>query len=363
MEHTIQTSEPPYPNGWFAIAFSGELRRGEVIRRRLMGEEIVAYRTRGGRPVITSAYCPHLGAHLGYGGTVDDDILVCPFHRFGFDPTGHCVRTGYGTRPPKIRLDAYPVRETNGAIMVWRHADGRDPDWEIPELREPGFPSPIRQLRTLTAYPQDINENAFDSGHFPALHGYHDAQVLSCAFDGVRSKSDLLAQRRFPLAGVLDFPLHTEGYGVGFTRILAEIPQIRCLSESYYLSTPVAPHLMEFRMSLTVRAPEPNRTSSSALAAMARALSWMLTRSLGPTMRQDLKADYPIWNHKVYVEQPRLANGDGPIGKYRKWVRQFYTQSDTEAGQASGPPGRLDISSPPPGLPIADETQSQEVLG
>ena len=34
--------------------------------------------------------------------------------------------------------------------------------------------------------------------------------------------------------------------------------------------------------------------------------------------------DIPIWNHKRYVEDPILCDGDGPIAKYRKWFSQFY---------------------------------------
>lgn len=46
------------------------------------------------------AYCPHLGAHLGIGGTVEGETLRCPFHAFRFDTGGVCVATGYGTKPP-----------------------------------------------------------------------------------------------------------------------------------------------------------------------------------------------------------------------------------------------------------------------
>jgi hypothetical protein len=28
--------------------------------------------------------------------------------------------------------------------------------------------------------------------------------------------------------------------------------------------------------------------------------------------------------HKRYVDRPALASGDGPVGLYRKWVKQFY---------------------------------------
>jgi len=40
----------------------------------------------------------------------------------------------------------------------------------------------------------------------------------------------------------------------------------------------------------------------------------------------DTKQDFPIWENKLYTSPPALARGDGPIGKYRLWARQFYSE-------------------------------------
>jgi 3-ketosteroid 9alpha-monooxygenase subunit A len=37
-----------------------------------------------------------------------------------------------------------------------------------------------------------------------------------------------------------------------------------------------------------------------------------------------VEQDIVIWNHKSFVEDPILCDGDGPIAKYRKWFGQFY---------------------------------------
>src|SRR5690606_39252506 len=41
---------------------------------------------------------------------------------------------------------------------------------------------------------------------------------------------------------------------------------------------------------------------------------------------EDLSQDFDIWENKRYVDPPMLAKGDGPVGRYRKWCRQFYAQ-------------------------------------
>ena len=41
-------------------------------------------------------------------------------------------------------------------------------------------------------------------------------------------------------------------------------------------------------------------------------------------LRQGFLEDVSIWENKVYRDLPVLCDGDGPIGKLRKWYKQFY---------------------------------------
>jgi hypothetical protein len=40
--------------------------------------------------------------------------------------------------------------------------------------------------------------------------------------------------------------------------------------------------------------------------------------------------DLPIWNYKHFLRKPLILKEDGPILKYRRWMRQFY--SDPQVG-------------------------------
>jgi len=40
---------------------------------------------------------------------------------------------------------------------------------------------------------------------------------------------------------------------------------------------------------------------------------------------KDWELDMPLWNKKIFREQPVLAEGDGDIARFRKWYRQFYS--------------------------------------
>ena len=72
----------PVPSGWFAVALSRELPAGHAIPARIGNQDLVAWRDESGALRAASAWCPHLGAHLGYLGRVRGQTLVCGFHGF-----------------------------------------------------------------------------------------------------------------------------------------------------------------------------------------------------------------------------------------------------------------------------------------
>ena len=47
-------------------------------------------------------------------------------------------------------------------------------------------------------------------------------------------------------------------------------------------------------------------------------------------MAAAVEQDFPIWENKTYLERPRLCEGDGPVGDYRRWAAQFYVEKGAE---------------------------------
>ncbi len=153
----VTTPTTPYPEGWFCIGFSREWKAGSVGTRRFAGGDAVVYRTRRGVLRVTRPYCPHLGAHLGAGGTVDGEYLVCPFHRFAFAPDGTCARTPYGT-PPRASLTLLPSREAYGIVWTWHSPDGAPPSRKLPSLPEPLAGPRAFRATEEAGTPQEVTE-------------------------------------------------------------------------------------------------------------------------------------------------------------------------------------------------------------
>merc|ERR1711865_233217 len=103
---------PPYPNGWYCVCRSHDLAAGDVIPISAFGRELVCFRGKGDKQVgALHAFCPHLGTHLGHGGHVESNSVVCPYHAWGFDKTGQCTQIPYCERDIKAygaRVNAKP---------------------------------------------------------------------------------------------------------------------------------------------------------------------------------------------------------------------------------------------------------------
>ncbi|GAA4701302.1 Rieske 2Fe-2S domain-containing protein [Streptomyces youssoufiensis] len=333
----------PYADGWFPLASSGELRRGQVLTRRLMDEDVVLYRSASGRVRATRAHCPHMGAHLGYGGTVCGEDIRCPFHHFQFGPDGTCVRTGYGTPPPaKARLATLDCREVEGLVFVWRHALGKPPQWELDVRSGAGFSRPYPTVRALVEYPQDVIENIVDYGHFGPIHGIRHEVVEEPWFDGHRMGT---TYRFHPAKGADDaarvssvaplVKVVVQGIGVGYTEI--EVAQLGLQMRTRFAVTPVDAAHVDLRLTTSARCARlgPRVAAGPPAELAARALTWLFWF--------DTRKDFPIWEHRRYAQQPRLAKGDGPVVKFRRWSEQFYSaegSADARAGaaDAAGPP-------------------------
>ena len=174
---------PTVPNGWYKALYSDELGVGEVKPLSILGREFSIYRGEDGAARVTDAYCPHLGAHLGHGGKVEGNAVVCPFHGWRWDGvSGRCLEVPYSKKiPARAEIATYPTREQNGYVMLWYHADGAAPLFEvdvIPETSDPRYRQYKRMRWELDSHVQEIYENIVDIAHFRSLHKM-DVQKIS----------------------------------------------------------------------------------------------------------------------------------------------------------------------------------------
>lgn len=304
---------PAYPMGWFQVAYADELGRGDVKPLKYFGQDLVLFRTEDGQAVLLDAHCPHLGAHLGYGGKVSGDSIVCPFHAWEYDCTGQCTKVPYGTRQPKAaRVRAWNLIERNGLLMTWYHPDGDEPKWEIPALPEYNSDEwtdyTIRRWKIRTRN-QEMAENAVDTQHFHYVHGAKNHPEAQLEMDGHIMRSTLNPMMETPMGPVEGkVQAHSHGFGFSVTRFtgLAETLLVNSV-------TPIDEEYVDARFAFTVKKVGGRDVTRGVGAAFVREIE------------RQVEQDKPIWENKTYVKPPILSDGDGPIARYRRWARQFYT--------------------------------------
>jgi phenylpropionate dioxygenase-like ring-hydroxylating dioxygenase large terminal subunit len=106
-------------NCWYVAAWDHEVTRMNLLRRILLEEPVVFYRTEDGRPVALADRCCHRHAPLSRG-KLRGDALECPYHGFTYDPSGACILVpGQSTIPPGARVRSYPVVERYHWLWIW----------------------------------------------------------------------------------------------------------------------------------------------------------------------------------------------------------------------------------------------------
>jgi len=306
----------PVPYGWFQVAYPDEFGPGDVLPLRYFGRDLVLWRAPDGTPALQDAFCPHLGAHLGYGGHVNEDMLQCPFHGWRYDVDGRCVAVPYSEKlNRKATLFTYPLVERNGLTMAWYHPDRSvEPMWEIPEveqLADPAFTPYMKSSYEIGTCLQEMAENSVDPAHFEFVHGTDDVGIVeSYEQDGPRATM-LSAQKYVTPRGVIEgrIDVYTHGPGFAMTMFSGIIDALLVAT-----STPITDEHSQVRFNFTVRNPDGDETTTN------------LAKAFVAMINQQLQEDQPIWEHKEHLPTPALADTDGPIMKFRRWYAQFYAE-------------------------------------
>jgi len=301
---------PAYPRGWYCVCDSPELAPGEVKALELFGRELVAARGLDGHANVFDAYCPHLGAHLGYGGVVTEDGLRCPFHHWTFDVRdGRCRKVPYAKRTPAAAaLDAYPIRERNGLVMIWVDPDGKPPTFEVdfvPELEDPQYVKAAELEWTMHTHCHEILENVFDTAHLRYVHG-------SASVPEVGHVEESPGRIEFEVRGAegdTDSDLDITLWGLGVQRL------------HYKLQLPV------FELDTLVPVDEETVYAKTRLYMKDLgdpATNEAIATEIAQELDRQVQADNVIFEHKRHVADPILCDGDGPIPTFRRFAQQFY---------------------------------------
>lgn len=303
----------PLPYGWFHVGYSTEIGVSELRTVRYFGRDLILWRSEDGAAHLQDAYCPHLGAHIGVGGKVKGNLVECPFHHWRYHGDGKVAEIDYASKiNEKACLRTYPTQEHYGIIMAWYHPDDVAPLFDlpdIPEAEDDAWVGPFSRAHKVRTALQEMAENTADGAHFVTIHNHPgDAEYGDFRFEG--PSMIMRSTQHFPSSkGTVEGTLNTDTMGFGFS-----VTRYQTLVDVCMVGTTVAvdEDNVEQHFHIYYR----NEARDEKVDRIGAAFVAEVNRQFGD--------DIPIWENKVYREQPNFCDGDGPISRFRKWANQFY---------------------------------------
>jgi len=330
---------PPYPNSWFKILSSEDVKAGDCIDIQVFGQALVVFRSEDGKTLsCLDAYCPHLGANLGVMGKVVGSNIRCPFHGWMFNGNGKCVEIPYAEKVPSFaKTKCWPVIERNGMILVHLDAEGRVPHWEPPEIKEitnGTYRLHGRSEHHVRAHIQELPENGPDTAHLNVLHVPLTIQKLG--LDKVFShfweaswKPGQGEESHLAHMKVTQRLLFFGKYNVPGTFVDVTITQVGPGLVYLDFNTPLG-RVVVFE---TVTPVEPVlQLATHQVYAENKVPRWFGKFVLNNLVVQ-FERDVPIWDNKTYLPNPMVIKEDGDIVKYRRWFTQFYSENSLNVGK------------------------------
>jgi 3-ketosteroid 9alpha-monooxygenase subunit A len=314
-----------FARGWYQVAWTHELEPGDIKNVRYFGMDLIIYRGESGKIGMVEAYCGHLGAHLGHGGTVQDDCVVCPFHAWKWDADGHNVEIPYSARGCNkvVRMRSFPTMELNGLVLAWYHPDGEEPDWTPPGLSQfedpdfyPLIPHGLMKIWSGVHFqPQHVIENSADAAHLMYVHKNASVPaVLRHEADGPFFRFNFGATYLTPEWGEVPGEIPGEWWGTGL--LVFEMKGVHDSAE-YVTVTPIDEHRSDMRLTVVARRVEDHDTPDDTMAMRV--------------MRHQIKEvdrDLPIWDNMRYNTSPTYASEEVKYFQgLRNWSYQFYPRA------------------------------------
>jgi len=295
---------------WQPVAVSSDITT--VPKKvRILGEDLIIFRDRKGRPGLLYPRCMHRGTTLYYG-KVEDEGIRCCYHGWLFDVEGHCLdqpcepNHGEGHRE-KVRQPWYPVEERYGLIFAYMGPPEKKPvlpRYDVLENLKPG-----QEIHALMGGFGSTGDGSFDVLPYSWLHmndnvldPFH-VQVLHSTFTGAQFHP------QFALMPQVDFTQVDDGVYYSAQRTLDDGRHVDRISHW------ICPNIMSVPSIFLESGPS---TMVSWVVPVDDTHYTQAFATIGNQLSGGLKIDGSYWGEKTEEERQRVPGdfeaqfGQGP---------------------------------------------------
>lgn len=218
-KHRVFTNPDVVSEGWVPVCPSRQIKMGKARSFKLGFQRIVLFRGESGNVAALDAFCPHMGADLG-NGTVVGNQLRCYFHHWCFDKDGVLTKTP-SAKKPELCQKSWPCQEKYG--FIWVYPATKAP-YAVPSpLGLEGEPLSSWHIGRVTLYAHHhvAIVGGIDLQHFKTVHDIdvnfnldsnYDQHKATWKLDGLVAKNSWRGKlAHFLIGGRINYHAHVAG--------------------------------------------------------------------------------------------------------------------------------------------------------
>ena len=208
-----------------------------------------------------------------------------------------------------------PVCEQNNLVFAWYDHQGLKPEYEIPVVEEcfnEKWSDWGMEQYLINNNCRELIDNMADRGHFGPVHGcpaiefYNEAKGINY--------SQIMTGESEVLGGSLWSEAIYTGPAYMVTTMKTDVAKSRLLVS--HLPINHTNFLIQFGCMVEK---DPNSSEEENQEYVQGYIDANLLA---------FGQDVSIWHNKIYIENPIMCSGDGPLNKLRKWYSQFYVDRE-----------------------------------
>ncbi len=252
-----------YPNGWYFIAETRDMKPGDERSGIVCGTRILFRMQSNGIIVLDNAMQCH-----------EDNGLLYVF---------------WGTQQKEVMRLPHFV-----------------------ELRDDGWMGPFNHVFKIRSHVQDITENTVDRAHMVNVHGYRSAPAChSFRIDGPHLVMSTEGPRTmFGITETIKMDITCYGVGLIETYVVSDHVTTKIL----ITNTPIDEDTVRINLWFAIKKQGRLRDTIHRLL-------------VPPLVHREFSYDLPIWENKIYRAQPILCAEEKDVANYRRWARQFFQEA------------------------------------
>ena len=160
-------------NQWYLACFLEELSHQNPLKKKICGEEIVLFKTKGGTVGAIEDRCCHRNVNLSLG-YIEGETIKCGYHGWQYNCEGKCVGIPSLSNderiPASAKVKKYIVEIKYQSVWIWIGDEDKTDKSLIPPMTEMNMYPMVYNYHFINADLPLVAESLFDAYHINHVH-------------------------------------------------------------------------------------------------------------------------------------------------------------------------------------------------